>query len=415
MGLLVGAAGLVIGTRGGEPQVVSPPVVIVPPPAPEPAVAVTPPPSRTISKLEIRLDADAPGARVTFRRRVTDAPATFQINPSDIVELVEIAAPGYKTERYWLTFDRPTHLTARMAKGDGLAEATEEETLVALGELAAPAAADAVAADPVAADPVAAVAAGSAAPVDAAAATAVAVAPVRKPVIRPVRRKIGRAVAPKPAVVAIEPDPVVAAPAALDGDPAPQAGSPEGAGAAGAEAIPSFAPDSAHSSDPLKQDLAKPDPAKPDPAKVDAAKADAARADPAKADVAKVEPAKPDSPVAGDPVPVTEPGKPIDAAKPVEPAKPAENPVVAAAKARVAAHRLDIQRCFAAGRVANKALAGTIRLELQIGLDGRVKSVQPHASFDGPPVVSCSVKAAINWAFPDHATGDVVTVIFTIP
>jgi glycerol-3-phosphate dehydrogenase len=37
---------------------------------------------------------------------------------------------GYKTVRYWLTFDRPTTLNARLVKGSGLEEASEEATLV---------------------------------------------------------------------------------------------------------------------------------------------------------------------------------------------------------------------------------------------------------------------------------------------
>jgi protein TonB len=74
-----------------------------------------------------------------FRRRLAVAPLAAELSPSDIVEMVEISAPGYKTERYWLTFDRETQLKAHLAKGTGLEEATEEQTLVALGELSAPA------------------------------------------------------------------------------------------------------------------------------------------------------------------------------------------------------------------------------------------------------------------------------------
>ena len=38
----------------------------------------------------------------------------MEINSTDVVELVEFSAPGYKTTRYWLTFDRPTYLTAHL-------------------------------------------------------------------------------------------------------------------------------------------------------------------------------------------------------------------------------------------------------------------------------------------------------------
>jgi len=63
-------------------------------------------------RIQIDIDADAPNSHVVFRRRVQQAPSTLQVSPTDVVELVEVSAPGYKTERYWLTFDRPTHLIA---------------------------------------------------------------------------------------------------------------------------------------------------------------------------------------------------------------------------------------------------------------------------------------------------------------
>jgi serine/threonine protein kinase len=137
-GVLVGTLGLAIGLRGHDAKPVEPVAALPPPPAPAPAVA---PPVRTApapQRIAVSLEADVPNAHVTFRRRVAASPAALQLAPSDIVELVEVSAPGYKTLRYWLTFDRPTHLRAHLTKGDGLAEASEEATLVALGEVAAP-------------------------------------------------------------------------------------------------------------------------------------------------------------------------------------------------------------------------------------------------------------------------------------
>jgi len=106
------------------------------------------------AKVEVELDADAPNAHVVFRRRVATTPMKTEINPSDIVELVEVSAPGYRTAKFWLTFDRATHLKAHLAKGSGFEEATEEQTLVALGEIAAPAQPAIVAAAPTAVAPV---------------------------------------------------------------------------------------------------------------------------------------------------------------------------------------------------------------------------------------------------------------------
>jgi TonB family protein len=109
-------------------------------PAPVAAVQTAPAPvaaPAAPSKVEVTLDADNASARVVFRRRISPAPFKTELTPSDIVELVEVSAPGFKTERYWLTFDRETHLKAHMVKGSGIEEATEEQTLVALGEAAA--------------------------------------------------------------------------------------------------------------------------------------------------------------------------------------------------------------------------------------------------------------------------------------
>src|SRR6185295_7464765 len=132
-----------------------------------------------VVKIELRIDA-APasprdgslrGARATFRRSLLPIPATIEINRSEIVEMVEVSATGYKTVRYWLTLDRPTHLRAAMVRGTGRNEATEKETLVALGELP-----------------------GAGTPPATPAPQAAATTPLAS-VTRPARRKIGRAAA----------------------------------------------------------------------------------------------------------------------------------------------------------------------------------------------------------------------------
>ena len=237
-GLLIGAIGLAIGLRGGSAEKVA-----VAPPAPTsvPLPAAAPPAPRDVtpSKVTITLEANVPNARITFRRRVTVAPTQMQITPSDIVELVEVSAPGHKTTRYWLTFDRPTKLVAQLAKGAGSFEATEEQTLIALGEVKAapvgvtetPKPAPVVAQPAVAAKPVAPQAAPVAPPVAPQVAATVPKPMTGEPAYVP--RKIGRAAADempveekappvleasktpsKPPVVeepkAVEPEPVVA-------------------------------------------------------------------------------------------------------------------------------------------------------------------------------------------------------------
>jgi serine/threonine-protein kinase len=135
-GVVVGGIGLALGMRGrsggGAPIAVAPPAPPPPPPAAAPAKA-------SVKKIRVQIDADVARARVTFRRRVAAAPASLELTTNDIVELIEVSAPGHKTTRYWVTLDRPTNLHAHLEKGDGLAEASEESTLVALGEVAAPA------------------------------------------------------------------------------------------------------------------------------------------------------------------------------------------------------------------------------------------------------------------------------------
>ena len=134
-GLLLGAIGLVIGLRGGGStetvQVPAPAAAVQPAPAPVPQKEVA-------KKITVKLDSDVDNARVVFRRRMQPAGTSLEIATSDVVELVEVSAPGYKTVRYWLTFDRETHLRAHLDKGTGAVEASEEQTLVALGELAGP-------------------------------------------------------------------------------------------------------------------------------------------------------------------------------------------------------------------------------------------------------------------------------------
>jgi serine/threonine protein kinase len=146
VGIAIGAVGLMFGLKGGKDKVAEAPPVA----QPQPAAAMPIP--REAQKITVQLDADAPNAHVTFRRHIAGAPTSLQISATDVVELVEVSAPGYKTSRYWLTFDRPTHLKAHLAKGTGLAEATEEETLVALGEVSPAQSAMKVAATPVPAE-----------------------------------------------------------------------------------------------------------------------------------------------------------------------------------------------------------------------------------------------------------------------
>jgi tRNA A-37 threonylcarbamoyl transferase component Bud32 len=194
VGLAVGIAGLVVGLRGGDEPAPQAQVASAAEPAagaPTQVAIPTPPPA---TKIAVHVEANVAGAHVTFRRRILDLPATLDLNTSDIVEVVEVFATGYKTERYWLTLDRMTHLTAKLTKGDGLAEATETETLVALGEAAEPTATPDPTNLPAPAPPAAPEPA-----VTATAAPAVTAPLAKKPAAKiATRRRIGRGAAPPP-------------------------------------------------------------------------------------------------------------------------------------------------------------------------------------------------------------------------
>jgi serine/threonine-protein kinase len=313
-GLVVGGVGLMVGTRGtsSEPVAHVTPVV---PPAPLPAASVPAPTPAREAKVDVQLESNVANARVTFRRRVSPTPAAMQITPSDIVELVEVSAPGHKTVRYWLTFDRPTHLTAQLVKGEGLVEASEEQTLVALGEVAAPSV-------------VAAAAPVVRAPLPAPAAAVTQATPVAMTVAKPVEAPADTKVTP---VVPAAP----AAPAA-----------PRRIG---------------HGEDVPRAELAT---------------------------------------VADPVVPETTP----------TPAKPAiEMGVVSAV---VSQHRLEVVKCFAEGKKASAAMKGTLTLQLQVDVSGKVKRVQVQSTLKNPLVAACVVKSATVWHFPARATGELATVAY---
>jgi TonB family protein len=181
LSLVVGALGVTWGLKGSsKSDTPTAPVV-----QPLPAAAIPPSaPSRPTEpeKVAVSVESDAPNAHVVFRRRVVSAPMATEIAASEIVELVEVSAPGYKTERYWLTLDRATHLKAHLTKGAGLDEASEEATLTALGEVSQPAIA---AAAPAPAPTKVAAAAPAPKETPAPAVAAVKVAPALTPVAAP--------------------------------------------------------------------------------------------------------------------------------------------------------------------------------------------------------------------------------------
>jgi outer membrane biosynthesis protein TonB len=279
----------------------------------------------------------------------------MQINATDVVELVEVSAPGFKTTRYWLTFDRPTYLKAHLVKGSGLVEATEEETLAALGEV---------------------IMVSSKAPAVAAAAVPAAPMPGAAPmsVVKPAEKTIERRTpAAEPAAepeVALSPRKIGRA--AADEQPA-------------AAEQPTTAETAAAGSEPVEpaQDVAN-EPAKvADAPKADAPKADSAN-DAAKADI-------PEAPT-------------VDIARPV-----LDRATVSSV---ISTHRPEVIKCFAEGKKKNPAMKGTLSLSLQVNATGTVSRVQVQSTLNNPIVAACVAKAANTWKFPARNGGEMATVAY---
>ena len=347
-GILIGTIGLIIGLRGGEEarSKPTPTAITAPAPAPAPAAATQPPKPE---KVEVQLDADVANARIVFRRRINAAPTVMEINPTDVVELVEVSAPGYKTTRYWLTFDRPTYLKAHLVRGTGSFEATEEDTLVALGEVImvkgnAPSQAAVAAAAP---------REETKAPAPAEKhAVATAPSPVAPPpAMAP--RKIGKSAADeetKETKVALKEE---------------KNEKPAGSASPGLKA----AVEEPKLPEPPKEE---PKPA-PAPTPTEAPK------------VAAQEPA------------ASEGGGTID------------NATVSSV---VTSHRPEVIKCFAEGKKKNPAMKGVISVQLQVDPAGKIHRVQIQSTLNNPLVAACVAKAANGWTFPRRNGGDLATVSY---
>jgi hypothetical protein len=269
--------------------------------------------------------------------------------------------------RYWITVDRETHLTAHLAAGEGLVEATEEQTLVALGELAVT-------------EPVAVAAVTPATKPGAAAAVGAVAKPATDLTVDQAAQKkrvIGKAAADTRVVM----------------EEAPVAPSVAGSAPTLGEAV-------ATPEVTLDQEVvAKPGLEKPVVA---------------------------EKPVVEKPVekPVVE--KPVAEDKPAEPEQHVEKPVVpekpksgidnATLNGVVAANRPAVLKCFAEGKKQNPNLKGTLSLTLGVDAKGKVARVQVSSTITGASLVSaCLVKSAYGWKFPASGVAlSMVTYPFTI-
>jgi serine/threonine-protein kinase len=130
---LVGVGGVGVlawrSQRGAWPGSEAPPVAPV---AVAPAPAA-PPPAPEAKPVEVRVSSPTPQARATLRGRTHLLPFVQELKVGSEPEVVEVTAPGREGKRFWITLDHPVALKADLREGRGVVEATEEETVIALG------------------------------------------------------------------------------------------------------------------------------------------------------------------------------------------------------------------------------------------------------------------------------------------
>jgi hypothetical protein len=345
-GVLVGVLGIAIAMKSGSsPKHEEKPVAVTPAPAPLPAAAVP----VALQKIAVTLEANVANARVTFRRRVNVAPATLQLAPSDIVELVEVSAPGYKTMRYWITFDRPTKLVAQLSKGSGAGEATEEQTLIALGEVQAPAREE------------------TSRP------TVATVARLAEPKMTGESKMTGEPTHPTPRKIGRDAE----APVDTEGRVESEIGSEARVETAVEPAIDKTEPIASLSAQPVDLKL-------PEPPKADEPKAEPLTAEPPKPGSSKVEPK-------------TEDVARFD---------------TATVSAVVGKNRMDVMKCFADGKKSNPTMHGTVSVHMAVDASGKVKKVQVQSTLGSPLVAACVAKSVNAWKFPTRATTQLAMVSY---
>lgn len=134
LGVLAAAALAVLITGRRLERAPAPPPVVAQAPVPAaPPVAPKPEPEAPVA-IHLAVESVTPQARVTLRGRSHALPFAQDLKPGSQPEVVELTAPKREGRRFWITFDRPMTLTAELPPGHGVVDASEVETLVALGE-----------------------------------------------------------------------------------------------------------------------------------------------------------------------------------------------------------------------------------------------------------------------------------------
>jgi hypothetical protein len=83
-----------------------------------------------------------------------------------------------------------------------------------------------------------------------------------------------------------------------------------------------------------------------------------------------------------------------------------------AVSAVVAQHRVEVLRCFAEGKKADRNLQGTLTLQLAVDAAGKVQHVAIKSTLSIPVVSNCVSRAATAWKFPNRPGGDVANVAY---
>jgi hypothetical protein len=99
---------------------------------------------------------------------------------------------------------------------------------------------------------------------------------------------------------------------------------------------------------------------------------------------------------------------PVTTPAPVVAARPAIDK--ATVSSVISTHRPEVLKCFAEGKKKNASMKGTISLQLQVEASGKVHRAQVQSTLNAPLVAACVVRAANTWAFPKRTGGEVATV-----
>ena len=85
----------------------------------------------------------------------------------------------------------------------------------------------------------------------------------------------------------------------------------------------------------------------------------------------------------------------------------------AAVRKVVAAHRSEIEQCYASGLKANPSLAGRVVVRMSIDGKGKVTEAKiVESDLGAPDVELCLTKNITTWKFPPFGAGDPVRISY---